>query len=635
MKNQVKSPKFYAMVGVDAALSALALYLAFLVRFDFAIPAIHAAQIKPLLAWVVPVQIVVSIVFGLYRGMWRYTALHDIVRLFQATFVSTLGVAGWILYRHRFEGYSRTVFVMYAIFVFLLAGGMRALIRMYFIRRGKYGTLLPFDFLAARYKKRNTKRVLVVGAGSAGEKIVRDIMGDPVLAYDVVGFLDDDRSKMGRSLHGVPVLGSVDDLKKCVREYEATQVLIAIGKGTPAQMRRIVEACEDSKVDFKILPPMGQIIDGRVSLKDLRDVDYEDLLGRPEVALDSTSIENYLAGRVVLVSGCGGSIGSELCRQIVKFRPGALILLDFSEANLFAIETHLKQDLGYGSVATILGKVQDEQLVDKVLGKYAPEVVFHAAAYKHVPMLESNPWHAVLNNIVGSHRFMRAALKHKVKRFVLVSTDKAVKPANVMGASKRVAELILQSMTGGATTFMAVRFGNVVGSSGSVVPLFREQIRKGGPVTVTHPEVTRYFMTIPEAVQLILQAGALGEGGEIFVLDMGRPIKIANMARDLIRLSGRDPDRDIEIIFTGLRPGEKLLEELITVGEGMSATAHSKILAIRPEAGKATGSAAAAYWEEQLAVLVRLAECYDGAGIKRKLKELIPEYEVQTSTTVL
>ena len=474
-------------------------------------------------------------------------------------------------------------------------------------------------------------------AGDAGEKILREILDNYQLHYQLAGFVDDDSRKQGRSIHGVPILSSVEKLPMIVENEKIEEVLIAIPSASGEQMRRIVDICKLCGVFYKTLPGIGEIIDGHVSVKVLRDVKYDDLLGRPPVFLDIGSIRNYLDGRTVLVTGCGGSIGSELCRQVIKYQPHSLILVDASEANLFHIQMELQHELYYQKYTTILGHVQDRQLMTSVFQKFRPQVVFHAAAYKHVPMLERNPWEAVTNNIAGSQVVMELAVEYGVKRFVLVSTDKAVKPANVMGASKRVAELLLQSFQGNGTKFMAVRFGNVVGSSGSVIPLFRRQIEQGGPVTVTHPDVNRYFMTIPEAAQMIIQAGAMGEGGEVFILRMGTPVKILDMARDLIRLSGKEPDKDIKIVFTGLREGEKLYEELITVGEGIVPTKHEKIMVLRSD-GFSNGLKSPAelhdWLNSELKQLYDLSLRHDSPAIKRKLQEIVPEYSPQETESI-
>jgi FlaA1/EpsC-like NDP-sugar epimerase len=386
------------------------------------------------------------------------------------------------------------------------------------------------------------------------------------------------------------------------------------------------------------LPGIGELIDGRVSIKVLRDINYEDLLGRPLVHLNIKDIRNYLDDKTVLITGCGGSIGSELCRQVIKFQPHSIILLDASEINLFNIQMEIQNEKYYRKSEAVLGHVQDKKLMEDVFKKFKPQVVFHAAAYKHVPMMEKNPWEAVFNNIIGSRVAMETSIKHHVERFVLVSTDKAVRPTNVMGASKRVAELIMQSLQGNGTRFMAVRFGNVVGSSGSVIPVFRRQIEQGGPVTVTHPDVNRYFMTIHEASQMILQAGTMGEGGEVFILRMGTPVKIADMARDLIRLSGKEPDMDIKIVFTGLRDGEKLYEELITVEEDILPTGHEKVMVLRsnrPFNGAKDLQESRDILGNKIAELMKDALRHDSRAIKKILKEIVPEYTPQENEAVL
>lgn len=623
MKNQLKNPNFYLMLLGDACLFTVALTFAYLFRFEFSLDAFYIEQLKRMLILILPLKLCTFFLFDLYKGMWRYTSTRDFWRLLQASFISTLIILAFIFVFYRFEGgYSRAVFVMDGGLSFLLTGGLRMVIRTLYLRKDRNGQTV---FIPTAQRK----RILIIGAGSAGEKILREIIENDQLPYSVIGFIDDDRKKYGRSIHGIPVLGSLNGLAKIVDDEEIKEILIAIPSATGDQIRRIVETCKVCQIAYKTLPGMGEIIDGRVSLKALRDVNYEDLLGRSPVQLDMEEIQGYLDDKTVLVTGCGGSIGAELCRQIVRFQPKNLILLDASESNLFHIELELHNKLRYDRYRAILGHVQDEKLMTAVFEKYRPQVVFHAAAYKHVPMLEKNPWEAVLNNITGSRVVMGMALKHRAERFVLVSTDKAVRPTNVMGASKRVTELLLQTFQDGGTRFMAVRFGNVVGSSGSVIPVFRNQIEQGGPVTVTHPEVRRFFMTIPEAAQLILQTGALGQGGEIFILKMGTPVKIVDMARDLIRLSGREPDKDVKITFIGLRDGEKLYEELITVGEGIVPTKHEKILVLRTD-GQVSASPSFREWssllDAQLKELTEAADRFDAPAIRQKLREIVPEY---------
>ena len=629
---QLQNPKFYLVLLGDAAIFAIAHIAAYLFRFEFSILPAYLEQIRSVLIWLVPLKLGVFLSFGLYRGMWRYTSVRDFWLIAQATLVSTLLSIAIMLYITGFQGFSRAVFIIDGVLTFLLIGGLRMAIRSYFTVYANPGNDLDS---AART---NFKKALIIGAGDAGEKILREIMVNYQLRYQVIGFIDDDPDKKGRSIHGIPILGSVDNLSDVLEKNDIQEILITIPSASGEQIRHVVEACQKCAASYKIIPGIGNLIDGRVSVKALRDISYEDLLGRKPVQLDVTGIRNYLDGKTVLITGCGGSIGSELCRQVIKYQPSSLVLLDSGEANLFNIQMELQNEKYFRHCETVLAHVQNKQLMNDVFKKYKPQVVFHAAAYKHVPMLEKNPWEAVFNNIVGSRMAMEMSLKHHVERFVLVSTDKAVRPTNVMGTSKRVTELIMQSLQGNGTRFMAVRFGNVVGSSGSVIPLFRRQIEQGGPVTVTHPEINRYFMTIPEASQMILQAGAMGEGGEIFILRMGTPVKIADMARDLIRLSGKEPDIDIKIVFTGLRDGEKLYEELISVGEDILPTSHEKVMVLRSNEHSSDAQFLLKTREKlnkAIDDLAKDAQSHDGKTIKKKLKEIVPEYTPQENDAVL
>ncbi|MHB8770708.1 MAG: polysaccharide biosynthesis protein [Syntrophales bacterium] len=632
MKAHWKNPHFYLMLLADAVLFAGALVLAYLFRFEFSLDAFFARQLRAICVPVLLVKLCTFFLFGLYQGMWRYTSTRDFWRLLQASATSTLLIMAFIFVFYRFAGgYSRAVFLIDGGLTFLFTGGLRMVIRTFFARYDRTGQPLALP-------PAQRKRILIVGAGAAGEKILREIIENDHLSYRVAGFVDDDPKKHGRSIHGIRVLGPLSELARIAIDHQAEEVLIAVPSATGDQIRRIVAVCKACRIAYKTLPGIGEIIDGRVSIKTLRDVNYEDLLGRAPVQLDMGEIQGYLDGKTVLVTGCGGSIGAELCRQIVRFRPRMLILVDAGEANLFHIEMELHAELGADRCRAVLGHVQDEQLMESVFQRYRPQVVFHAAAYKHVPMLEKNPWEAVSNNVIGSRVIMGMACRYEAERFVLVSTDKAVRPTNVMGASKRVTELLLHTFPDAATRLMAVRFGNVVGSSGSVIPVFRNQIEQGGPVTVTHPEVRRFFMTIPEAAQLILQAGGMGQGGEIFILEMGTPVKIVDMARDLIRLSGREPDRDVKITFTGLRDGEKLYEELITVGEGIVATKHEKIMVLRTDSlpgSAASGGTPGLPLETHLAQLCAAADRFDAAAIRQKLREIVPEYTPQPNASVL
>ena len=629
---QLKNPKFYLVLLGDAVIFALAHIAAYLFRFEFLLTPVYLEQIQEVLIWLVPLKVIIFLSFGLYRGMWRYTSVRDFWLIAQASILSTLLIMAVILYINKFQGYSRAVFIIDGVLTFLFIGCVRMAIRSYFTVYANPGNNLDSS---ARI---NFKKVMIIGAGAAGEKILREIIENYQLPYKVVGFIDDDPDKKGRSIHGIPVLGDVDNLPDILEKENVQEILIAIPSASGEQIRHVVEACQKCAVSYKIVPGIGDLIDGRVSVKALRDISYEDLLGRKPVQLDITGIRNYLDGKTVLITGCGGSIGSELCRQVIKYQPNSIILLDSSESNLFNIQMEMQNEQYFRHCEAVLAHVQNRQLMNDIFKKYKPQVVFHAAAYKHVPMLEKNPWEAVFNNIMGSRMVMEMSLKHQVERFVLVSTDKAVRPTNVMGTSKRITELIMQSLQGNGTRFMAVRFGNVVGSSGSVIPLFRRQIEQGGPVTVTHPEINRYFMTIPEASQMILQAGAMGEGGEIFVLRMGTPVKISDMARDLIRLSGKEPDVDIKIVFTGLREGEKLYEELITVGEDILPTGHEKVMVLRSNEHSSDVQFLLKTKEKlnkAIDDLAKEAQSHDGKTIKKKLKEIVPEYTPQENEAVL
>jgi len=612
---------FYFMFAAEAACFAAALTLSYLLRFDFSLPEPYAMQLRGMFKYALPLKLGVFLALGLYRGMWRYTSLLDFKRLVEAVVLSSALLVAFVAFRYGFTGFSRSVLAVDGLLTLLFTTGLRLGIRVLYAR-GADGAARP---------KAPPRRVLVIGAGDLGERLLREIATSPELNYHVVGFLDDDPDKLGRSLHGREVLGPVSELSPLAERHQAEEALIAVSRASAGQMRRIIGLCKDSGLPHRILPATSQLLDAKAVLT-LRPVDYQDLLGRTEVALDQSGLAELLRGRVVLVTGCGGSIGSELCRQVALFRPARLVLVDQSEYNLYAIAGELASELHFANFSTVLGSVADEALMECVFASHKPSLVLHAAAYKHVPMLEECPWAAVTNNILGTRVLMRAAARHNVPRFVLVSTDKAVKPTSVMGASKRVTERLMTCFTGtdagGGTCFMAVRFGNVVGSSGSVVPLFRHQIERGGPVTVTHPDMTRYFMSIAEACQLILQAGAMGRGGEIFVLEMGEPVRIVDLARDLIRLSGKEPGVDVDIVFTGLRPGEKIVEELLTADEGVLRTEHEKIMVLggAPEADL---FATATLLDALVADLAQAAEAQDAAGIRALLARLVPEHALE------
>ncbi len=644
------NPKFWVILSIDILLLFLSLYFSFFLRFEGAGGDGSRYSFTPYLnifPLVLATKIPTFYLFGLYRGMWRYTSTQDLFNIMKAIVISFILIMVALIYINRLAGLSRSIFVIDTILTFLFICGHRVSIRYYYHRlhgNGKDPINQSQKVLPAKKKK-----LLLVGAGDAAEKVLRELRSNPDLPYLPVGLVDDRKEKFGLKIHGVPVLGAVDDMEEHMLRTGAEEILIAIATAGREQMSRIIEACRKTDLPFKAIPGLSEIIDGKVSIKKIRDISIKDLLGREEVVLDQSRIGDYLKDKVILVTGGGGSIGSELCRQIIRFAPAQLVIFDSSEENLHNMEMELLHELQFHNIVPILGKVQDVRLLDQVFRLYRPQVVFHAAAYKHVPLLERNPWEAVYNNILATQLVVEATIRHKVERFVLVSTDKAVRPTSVMGASKRLTELLMlayarnnwdgscckawQKVASEAdlpaylptppnhhSKFMAVRFGNVLGSSGSVIPLFKRQIERGGPVTITHPDITRYFMSIEEAAQLILQAGSMGGDGEIFILKMGDPIKIDTMAREMIKLAGREPDTEIPIIHTGLRFGEKLYEELITEGEGIIPTEHQKIMVLRNHTEHVF---------DREALINRLsvdAGNHDSEGIKRLLLSIIPEY---------
>ena len=612
-----RNKNLYLMLVGESGLFALALIIAYGLRFEFDIPQEFFRQLMRLLPMAVVFKMVFFLVSGLYRGMWRYTGLSDLWRIGQAVFMAEVALILYVVFASHFQGYPRSIFILDPLLAFVFACGARVLIRSAYEFSSRPGSFASNFLPSALRPAAAGVRAFIVGADDEGARIAKEILEVHDSGLNLVGFVDDTPSRIGRHIHGLPVMGPLSDLARLASEARVEEVLVGAGQ-QGWRLRQVLDACEAARLRIKKLPALTDIVSGKVSVKALRDVRYEDLLGREEVRLDEAGIKGYIAGKVVLVTGAGGSIGSELCRQIIRFAPRKLVLFDAGEENLYSIEMELLHQRGFTDYVTVLGQVQDANLVDEVFLAHGPQVVFHAAAYKHVPMLEVNPWQAVTNNILGSRTVMETSARHGAERFVLVSTDKAVRPTNVMGASKRVAELLMHGFAGGRTMFMAVRFGNVLGSSGSVIPLFRDQIERGGPVTVTHPEVTRYFMTIPEAAQLIVQAGAQGRGGEIFVLKMGKPVRIADLARDLIILSGKDP-AEIEVKFTGLRPGEKLFEELITAGEDVLETGHEKIMVLRPNQGSPIP-------EDALEALLAASRRFESNAVRDELARLVPEY---------
>ncbi|MCC5863626.1 MAG: polysaccharide biosynthesis protein [Wenzhouxiangella sp.] len=543
---------------------------------------------------------------GLYRGVWRFASLPDLGNLVRAAILGAAAGAAVLLV---LSAPIELMVLMVWIFPILLMIGL-GLPRL---------TYRVFKDMRMEVRRRRlTQRTLILGAGRSGRLLLPELRRRG--GYDVVGFLDDKKSLRHTEVMGVPVLGTIDRLPRVASEALIDLVVIAIPSATNQQMQRVVEICERAEVDFKTLPTLTELGNSFTRFDDLKPVAIDDLLGREPVLLDWESIRAGLTGKRVLVTGGGGSIGAELCRQIARLDPAALMVLDNSEYNLYRVDYRLRGEFRELVVETVLGDAADSATIEHVMSRARPQVVFHAAAYKHLPMLQNQVREAFRNNVIGTRRVADAADRFGVDTFVLISTDKAVNPCNVMGATKRVAELYCRRLNSHSDTrFITVRFGNVLNSTGSVVPLFNEQIRRGGPVTVTHPEITRYFMTIAEAGQLILQAGVLGQGGEVFVLDMGEPVRISYLAEQLIRLAGKEPGRDIEIVYTGLRPGEKLFEELFHAHESYAKTAHEKIMLTRQ------GEAPDVDMDDSLRRGELAVRQYDSDALRRVLVELVPE----------
>ncbi len=554
------------MVLVDLLLTVAANYFAFWLRFDGAIPAASSDLWRQTIPLLVLLRALTFIPFHLYDSVWQYVGLRD-VRAIVAS-VSVSGALFCLLVRGvlGLRAYPRSVFFMDLVLAVSLMVAARVGWRLWREYR-----------VTAR-----TKRVLIFGAGDAGARIVREILQGGEHGYHPVGFVDDDPAKVGRRIHGIPVLGTRADLPRIIRETNPSEVLVAIARTAPEVFRGVVKALESHKVPIRALPHLRDILDGRARLHEVRDLAVADLLGRAPVGLDMDTVRHLVEGKRVVVTGAGGTIGSELSRQIAALRPKSLVLFERYENALWAVERSVAGLMPGGRVYSVIADVTDEQRVDEVLADHRPELILHAAAHKHVPLMELNPCEAIKNNVKGTRIVGEAAVRHGVERFVLISSDKAVNPSSVMGATKRVAELLAMALAErGPTEFVAVRFGNVMGSNGSVIPLFLEQIKGGGPVTVTHPDMRRYFMLIPEAVQLVLQAAALGENGALYVLDMGDEIRVVDMARNLIRLSGFIPEREIPIVYTGVRPGEKLSEELVASDETIEASRLEGIRRVR------------------------------------------------------
>ena len=635
---KIKNMKLSLVFGHDVAATLLAWVLAYWLRFNFAVPEPYMQTMWITLAWVAPLQTFIFWRFGLYRGVWRFASLPDLKRIITAVGVAALSMPVVLYMAH--VPVPRSVLVLDPLLLVMIVGGSRFAYRSW------------KEHHLYRFADAERKPVLVLGAGDVAAGLVKELTRSR--EWRVEGLLDDDPAMVGRLIQDFKVLGRVDELPKWAERYDVEVAIIAMPSASHQARRRAVEICGLAGVKPMTVPAFDDLASGRVTVSQIRQVELDDLLGRDPVMLDDEGLHGLLKGRTVLVTGAGGSIGSELCRQIARFNPAALVLFELNEFVLYRMEQEFAEKFPNLRTECIIGDVKDEARLDQVMGQYAPAAIFHAAAYKHVPLMErENAWQAVRNNVFGTYTVARVAMRHGVEKFVLISTDKAVNPTNVMGATKRLAEMVCQGLqgslasnasasigrstfpparplqegggrglqgetSGSGTRFVMVRFGNVLGSTGSVIPKFQEQIARGGPITVTHPEITRYFMSIPEAAQLVLQAGLMGAGGEIFVLDMGEPVRIVDLAKDMIRLSGFS-EGDIPIVFSGLRPGEKLYEELLADGELTLPTCHPKLRVAKARTVDVA-------WLEEPLLWVGSEGTQSEQEVKQGLKKWVPEY---------
>ncbi len=594
--------------ALQIGLFALSAIGAFLLRFDFRVPSNYLPQLFVALPIWLVIKTIVFRIAKLDRGMWRYVSAADLVRVVYGNVAASL-VAGSLIILIAPSGFPRSIFVLDLLICSLATSGLRLFARV---------------MVEARLNQRNgavaAKNTLIYGAGDAGVTLLKEIRNNPKLCYRVAGFVDDQPSRKGLRIDRVAVLGGGDKLKDLVAEHHVELILIAIPSASSEQMTRILELCYGAGAEFKTVPGLGDLIEGNGIANQIREVAVEDLLGRTPVRLEEARIRGSIENKMILVTGAAGSIGAELCRQIARFNPAGIVGFEIAESPLFEIDREMRQLWPQVPFYPEIGSIQNRSRLDDVLRQYRPSVVYHAAAYKHVPLMEEHVFEAIENNVFGTYNVADAAAEHGVEDFVMISSDKAVRPTNVMGATKRIAELLLLGMQNGRTRYVAVRFGNVLGSNGSVIPIFKKQIASGGPVTVTHPEMRRFFMTIPEACQLVLQASTIGQGGQICVLEMGQPVKIVDLARNLILLSGLRPDDDIKIQFTGMRPGEKLYEELSTMLEDTVPTGHEKV---RVFMGNGMPEGDIQSW---LRSLREICEARDAGSLVVALKEIVLDY---------
>lgn len=597
------------VVLYDLLISAASFVLSYYLRLGFLPPYIFTQNFLLKTLLVSTIQVFCFQIMGNYKGIWRFSSTPDLLRVIKGVSLGVPASFSSLFLLNFLENTPRSLFLIEWLLLIVGLGGGRFAYRLYRdnISRVSY---VPVE---------NATRTLVVGAGYAGQQLVRDIKYDVHSSIAVVGFIDDDQNKQHKLVHGIEVLGHVAEIASIVKKTHASQIIIAIPSASKEQMSRIVAACKDTNLTVRTIPKLGDIISGKYQITNLQKVKPEDLLGRDQVELNLQSMSHLLTGKTVLVTGAGGSIGSELCVQIAKFRPARIICYDSSELNLYNLGFKLSEYEHHTKIQYVIGDVRDIKKVEGVFRAGTPDVIFHAAAYKHVPMMEMNPLEAIKVNVLGTQVVAMMADKYKANKFVLISTDKAVNPTNVMGATKRIAEMICQFVQKNShTRYAIVRFGNVLGSSGSVIPLFKEQIGKGGPVTVTHPEIIRYFMSIPEAAQLVIQAGSFGTGGEIFVLDMGDPVRIDDLAKQMITLAGYKVNEDIHIVYTGLRPGEKLYEELLADGETTLETSHERVRVAKVRDVS----------DDLFELIDVLVKDDNEERIRLKIKIIVPEYNI-------
>lgn len=565
------------LIIYDIIFLIVSLYFAFLLKFNFKIPAEDMLFLKLSLIPMVVITLIFNKFFKLYNSIWKYASIEELMSIIYSISISNIifviysYVITYKFLENRYYRFPFTVHIIFWILSVIALGGIRFNYRIKEESKGE------------KIVKNHDKNLLIIGAGDASAMLIKEIKRHKNLNYNIVGLIDDDESKKEKLINGIKVIGGRDQINKVCSQKKVEEIILAIPSADLKIKREIINICKSTNCKLKTLPGIYQIIDGRINISKLRDVNIEDLLGRDEVKLNNENINKYIKDKTILVTGGGGSIGSELCRQIARFNPKKLLILDIYENNVYDVQMELNYNHSDLQKEVIIASIRDKKRMDKIFNEYKPDVVFHAAAHKHVPLMEENPSEAIKNNVIGTYNVLKCCDEFKVKKFVQISTDKAVNPTNIMGATKRFCEIMVQAFDRASETeYVAVRFGNVLGSNGSVIPLFKKQIAHGGPVTVTHPEINRFFMTIPEAAQLVIQAGAIAKGGEIFVLDMGQPVKIVDLARDLITLSGYKPDVDIKIEYTGLRPGEKLYEELLMNEVALASTEHDKIFVDKP-----------------------------------------------------